>query len=163
MDEFRRQVIKQGNGVATVPPSADHRNGDWISSDIYEGELYLDLDSGLTYSRDSNGITLNGNPLHKIYKAILTQSGTSAPTVDLLILNTVGTVTLSRTAVGRYRLTSTGNFGTNCFFYAPPNFEDTFIEIARIDANSVEIITTQGGTDSDSILNKTSIYIEVYG
>jgi hypothetical protein len=37
-------VTKQGSGVATIPPSADHRNGDWISTDIYQGEMYLDTD-----------------------------------------------------------------------------------------------------------------------
>ena len=33
-----RIVIKQGSGVPTIPVSADHRNGDWLTTDIYEGE-----------------------------------------------------------------------------------------------------------------------------
>lgn len=91
-DERKRMVIKQNAGVATVPASADHRNGDWISTDIYEGEFKLDTDTGLIYSRSSSGITtVSGNSLS--IKRTLTsaeiKTGQSVP-VQIIANNTAG-------------------------------------------------------------------------
>lgn len=54
-------IQKVGNGIATVPPSTDHQNGDWIDTDIYEGELYLDLDTSILYTRVGSDIIKAGN------------------------------------------------------------------------------------------------------
>lgn len=43
MDEFVRMVMKQDEGPATTPPSADHRDGGWIGTDCYVGEWYMDI------------------------------------------------------------------------------------------------------------------------
>ena len=59
-DENVRIVIKQSAGVPTIPVSADHRNGDWITTDIYEGEQYQDTDTGIVYTRSSTGIEAVG-------------------------------------------------------------------------------------------------------
>lgn len=56
MTEYFRMVQKPGNGIATIPPSTDHQNGDWIDTDIYEGELYLDLNTGIVYTRNGSDI-----------------------------------------------------------------------------------------------------------
>ena len=50
-DETRRIIIKKGAGTPTIPTSNDHRDGSWIATDIYEGELYLDTVTGLNYTR----------------------------------------------------------------------------------------------------------------
>lgn len=50
-DETRRIIIKKGAGVPTIPTSNDHRDGSWLATDIYEGELYLDTVTGLNYTR----------------------------------------------------------------------------------------------------------------
>ena len=55
-DETRRIIIKKGAGTPTIPTSNDHRDGSWISTDIYEGELYLDTVNGLNYTRYDNTI-----------------------------------------------------------------------------------------------------------
>lgn len=55
-DEFRRMIIKIGEGVPTIPVSADHRNGDWLDTDIYEGEWYMDSLTGKLYTRYGNSI-----------------------------------------------------------------------------------------------------------
>jgi len=79
-DENVRIIIKQGSGVPTIPVSADHRNGDWIATDIYEGESYMDTDTGLVYNRGASGIVMaNGDPVKLVWKALVTQSGTNAP------------------------------------------------------------------------------------
>jgi hypothetical protein len=51
--KYERRTIKQGKGA----PSTDHRNGDWIETDIYEGELYLDLATSVLYTRVGSTIT----------------------------------------------------------------------------------------------------------
>ena len=55
-DETRRIIIKKGAGTPTIPTSPDHRDGSWLSTDIYEGELYLDTVNGLNYTRYDNTI-----------------------------------------------------------------------------------------------------------
>lgn len=55
-DKSARMIIKTGSGVPTIPVSADHRNGDWIATDIYEGESYMDTDTGIVYTRNGSSI-----------------------------------------------------------------------------------------------------------
>jgi|GEM_PF-3711143 len=50
-NEYARLVTKTASGVPTIPPSASHNNGDWIDTDVYEGELYIDSDTGKIYTR----------------------------------------------------------------------------------------------------------------
>ena len=50
-NETRRIIIKKGTGAPTIPSSSDHTDGTWLSTDIYEGELYLDTVNGLNYTR----------------------------------------------------------------------------------------------------------------
>jgi hypothetical protein len=56
-DEFRRILIKRGSGVPTIPVSDDHQNGDWLVTDLYVGEFYMDTDTGRVYTRTEAGIT----------------------------------------------------------------------------------------------------------
>jgi hypothetical protein len=55
-NETRRIIIKKGAGTPTVPTSNDHTDGTWLTTDIYEGELYLDTTNGLNYTRYDNTI-----------------------------------------------------------------------------------------------------------
>ena len=55
-DLTARIIIKKGEGTPTIPTSSDHRDGSWLSTDIYEGELYLDTTNGLNYTRYDNTI-----------------------------------------------------------------------------------------------------------
>ena len=52
-DETKRIITKVGTGIATVPPSSDHRNGDWLETSIYDAELYMNVTDGKLYT--SNG------------------------------------------------------------------------------------------------------------
>lgn len=40
--------------VPTIPASDDHRNGDWIATDIYVGEIFFNAADGLMFTRDIN-------------------------------------------------------------------------------------------------------------
>ena len=55
--QYARIITKASTGVPTIPPSADHSNGDWISTDIYEHELYLDDATGKIYTNIGGVIT----------------------------------------------------------------------------------------------------------
>jgi len=112
MDIKRRQVIKRSTGVATVPVSADHRNGDWIVTDIYEGELMQDITTGLMYTRTGNEITRSdGSPTYKQFKAKISQTGSNPPTIYATAINTLGIVpTLTYSGVGEYFIQATGLF-----------------------------------------------------
>ena len=104
-NEFRRMIIKVGSGPATIPVSADHRNGDWIATDIYEGELYRDQDSGIFYSRDKQEIYFFEFG-HKVFLGRIYQSGTAAPTTVEGSNNYTGGFTLARTSTGIYTITN---------------------------------------------------------
>ena len=41
---------------ATVPPNEDHKSGLWSGTDIYKGELFINLVDGVMQTRDDNGI-----------------------------------------------------------------------------------------------------------
>ncbi len=61
--EYKRLVQKSGNGKATIPPSPSHDTGDWIATDIYEQELYVDETTKKLYTRvGSTIIQINEKP-----------------------------------------------------------------------------------------------------
>jgi len=74
-DKFERRQIKMGSGVPTIPASTDHRNGDWIATDIYDGEFYMDTDTGLTYTRNGTSIIPAGSGAENFANADLTLTG----------------------------------------------------------------------------------------
>jgi hypothetical protein len=51
-----RMIIKRGRALPTVPASNDNNDGTWVSTDIFEGELYLDTTNGKLYTRIGNDI-----------------------------------------------------------------------------------------------------------
>src|SRR3990167_2324944 len=61
--EYKRLVFKSGNGVPTIPPSPSHDTGDWIATDIYENEGYVDQDTGSMYRRYGDSIILIGSTM----------------------------------------------------------------------------------------------------
>jgi hypothetical protein len=116
-----RIIIKQGSGVPTIPASTDHRNGDWIATDIYEGELYLDNDTGLTYTSNGGVIQMaNGRKKQLVWEALLTQTGTNAPVLTIT-QNDIGITGVSvYSGVGSYTITGfvtllTGNIKIDAF------------------------------------------------
>ena len=54
---FERMVIKLGNGIPTIPATDDHQDGSWLTTDLYIGEWYQDLDTDKVYMRTVSGIT----------------------------------------------------------------------------------------------------------
>lgn len=161
-----RIVIKQGNGQPTIPVSLDPRNGDWLDTDIFEGEMYQDLDTGKVYTRDSNGITdATGVVALTTYKANINQFGTNAPTVNRTFQDDI-TGVWSYISTGVYRYTKVGAF-------TGVTIGDMFLSI-RTEGNlasnfyfqkiSDDVISLQTydetNTLSNTLLNNASILIQ---
>lgn len=75
--EDYRFVIKRGAGLPTIPASADLENGDWIDTDIYEGEFYQDTDTGKIYTRIGSTI-VDGSGLPTTLTVVLNKSDVNA-------------------------------------------------------------------------------------
>lgn len=51
--------------VPTVAPSTDHTDGTWSATDIYEGEVFLNMKDGLAWFRATNGIVQIGGGVNQ--------------------------------------------------------------------------------------------------
>lgn len=164
-DSYARMIIKTGSGVPTIPASADHRNGDWLDTDIYEGELYMDTVTGLMYTRNGSTIyNLSGTAQFKVYRANLTQTGTSIPTADIFENSLSAAPTFTRAGAGDYKMTLTGEWTDNKTFIVINNYVKTgFVQCHRSNANDIIIQTFNTSfVASDAVLDDTSIEIRVY-
>ena len=59
MEEFKRMILKVSdveNDVATIPSTNDHTDGSWLTTDIYEGELFLNVVNNILQTRTEAGI-----------------------------------------------------------------------------------------------------------
>jgi hypothetical protein len=161
-----RIVIKQANGLPTIPVSLDPRNGDWLDTDIFEGEMYQDLDTGKVYTRDANGITdATGKPALTTYKAVLTQGGVIAPAETKVFEDDLEGV-WSYVGVGIYRYTKTGAFagtGRNLMFVQIQSnlVTSSNFNLEKIDSDVIEL-RTYDATDTlaNGILEDASILIQ---
>jgi len=105
-DETKRMIIKKGTGIPTIPISSDHRNGDWIATDIYDGEFYKDSDTGIVYNRSGVSIIKSGSVPNEtvVLKFRVHQSGVSIPIVITYFNPSNFTLTTVRDAAGIYRV-----------------------------------------------------------
>lgn len=108
---------------------------------------------------------------YKVYSALISQSGTDAPTAIILENTLSDTPVWSRTSGGDYRLTLAGEFtadktvcmignvdsGLASGFLTPAEFTYDWI-----DANQVYINSNNGSTLTDSLLNKLYFEVRVY-
>jgi hypothetical protein len=162
-----RAAIKQGSGIPTIPVSTDHRNGDWIATDIYVGEMYLDLDTGMVYTRSGNDIVQpDGSPPTLVWEGTLSQTGVLAPTVDAVNRNSLGgTIVLTYIAAGNYRGTLTGAFATQDKFQGYTNVGSSggHFYVRWETANSFFLVTKDfTGVSVNNILNFSQLRIEIY-
>jgi len=72
------------------------------------GNLVIGGSGGLTLQMLHDTVYTYKRP-YKVYTALLTQSGTNAPTATILE-NTIGTVTFTYLSTGNYRITTPGGF-----------------------------------------------------
>jgi hypothetical protein len=105
------------------------------------------------------------SPSYKVYTALLTQTGTNAPTATVLE-NTLGvTITTSYIAEGTYKLNSSGIvFITDKTAVLGLNGYVDIGNIAARRSNDTSIYVYSGlnGTLANDIINKATIEIRVY-
>lgn len=123
-----------------------------------------------------NGNGKSGDGSYKVYTALLTQSGTDAPT-SIILNNTLGiTPTWSYIGTGSYRLTSTGTFTEKTFLIISDNnnnggggsYNNVNYKFYVNSTDSLNIQTLDfddniaSFVSEDSILSNTPIEIRVY-
>ena len=116
--------------------------------------------SNITADENSTGLLLN----YKSYVALISQSGTAAPSITILE-NTIGDIVWTRFALGDYRGTLTGAFPSGkvvCLSNQIDMLTMTIIQRKNDNVISINTGTPATTTIADSILNNTSIEIRVY-
>ena len=137
-----------------------HSTGVLAATDLIE--VSEDLGGGLFGSRKLTGLQLRNGI--KTYKAILTQTGTHAPTATVFINTLSGTPTFSYIGVGSYEITLTGEFTANKVTVSANNFvSGGLVKVFRKDADDIIIQTYDTSLSStNGVLNETTILIEVH-
>lgn len=105
----------------------------------------------------------------KVYRALLTQSGTSAPTATVLENSLGGTVVWARTGTGAYTATLTGAFPASKVFAKPivfQNLSDVFLQVmfTRSSDNVIAVssVDIPGITSTDLEFTELAVEILVY-
>ena len=101
---------------------------------------------------------------YKVYTALLTQTGTSAPTAIVLENTLGGTIVWTRTGIGVYRATLAGAFVINkVAHFITSGSSDSFKVINRIDSNIIQLASDSfSASPSDGIIGSDTIEIRVY-
>ena len=164
-------TIREVNHTFTLTPGVndDSTRGfvpdsRWI---LDNGDIYLCTDN--TEGAAVWELIFTTTPKYKEYVAILTQTGTSAPTATI-ISNTLGAVTFSRFIAGFYNINSSSLFTTNKTFVSVPNSTvntgNISLNNVNITSNSVialETYNTSGvRTEGTMLPNQIPIEIRVY-
>lgn len=115
-----------------------------------------------------NGEDTSGGGSYKVYTALISQSGTSAPTVKVL-QNTLGTIVWSYSDVGIYIGTLTGRFTIDKTWLTiqqdSPALEGQQLEKIisdSFDGDTITILTYANGVLSNGRLADLGIEIRVY-
>lgn len=106
-------------------------------------------------------------PTYKVYTALMSQVGTSAPTA-IVLENTIGSIVWSRISLGTYRAALAGTFLIDKLFIPCPSggFDASVniggggssYKLARLNDGFIQLTTSA----SDDVLNYTPIEIRVY-
>ena len=104
---------------------------------------------------------------YDVYTVEISQIGTSAPTVNFTLENTIGSIVWTRNGVGDYTATLTGAFVVGKTWAVITNGYQSNtsyqkIEIEKQDANTLNIYTYNGNTNTDGILLNANLEIRVY-
>jgi len=119
--------------------------------------------SNITADENSTGLLLN----YKSYVALISQSGTAAPTA-IVLENTLGEVTFNYISVGNYEVVTSGLFTGDKTFALIPNSRLGTNFIYQVSTNALQIVCRDITSDTPFIpfrndaLNKTTIEIRVY-
>ena len=145
--------------------------------DAGEKTLFLDIADNKLKTKDENGdieeISYINTNAPKVYKALLTQSGTSAPVATVLENTLGGTVVWSYSGPGQYTGTLAGAFTENKTFVLIQGSNDGDTSSAYIydrayrnsggdEIGVVTAIIADPPVATNSLLNSTFLLVEVY-
>ncbi len=149
-------------GQVVVKSQLDLKADNLLTGYVSGAGTVLNTDTVLQAIQKLNGniSALGTQPLR--YKALISQTGTSAPTVTVLE-NTLGTVTYGYSGVGVYTASSSALFTTNkTFIMVNPAYGNGNVAAAKTNTSSIiDIRSGNGLVPTDGILS-TFILIEVY-
>jgi len=131
--------------------------------------LYFDENGILSQKEVDNKTFIQASLPYTTYVALLSQTGTSAPTSTIVDNTLSGTPSLARTGTGSYTLTLASEFPagtTNCII-GSVNLDYTTsysANIYRLSDDVIQITTGNWSTPeaADDVLNNTSIQIIIY-
>jgi hypothetical protein len=176
----RRQVTTVDPAKTLIPLGIKdgRRDDEYLAGAITVEDLAAQVGGLQTVAVD--GITITGDgtpgdplvaaaptPSYKVYTALLTQSGTTAPAA-IVLENTLGTtVTFSYLYVGNYEITFgiVPNFVKTTFLASPLNADASnwFLFVNKYTFPTRIALTTRvNGVDTNNLLNSTFIEIRVY-
>lgn len=145
------------DAIGTTPTT--YSNGSTLAR--YETQSY-------TYAELKAGLGVGS----KVYKALLSQSGTSAPTIEsngtganTPLVNTLsGTPTFGYTAAGDYTFNLTGEFTSGKVLILMGSVDDptSVITYNRVSDDTISIKTKIAGVGTNDLLSNISFYVEVY-
>lgn len=119
-----------------------------------------------TYTLPDRSGTIRVGENYKVYTALLSQSGTSAPTATVLENTLGGTVVWTRSSAGVYAATLAGGFTSDKTWWSPRNSGSApsgfWLELSWQDADTMSLLTLDGMTLSDDAMLTTPIEIRVY-
>ena len=107
-------------------------------------------------------------PPYKVYTALLTQTGTNAPTATVLENTLGGTIVWSRNGLGAYSGTLSGVFTTNKTYVSVEigelltGYGDNVTIYKQSTINEVALTTIKTNTNSDGVLKNSPLEIRVY-
>lgn len=127
----------------------------------------------VTITVDAHGRITLASAAYKVYVALLTQTGTSAPTATVLANTLGGTVVWARTGTGGYTATLSGAFTVNKTIVLVGHegnvaFDYVLFTVFKNSVNSFQLATQEvevtGPTadHADGILQNTEIEVRVY-
>ena len=116
----------------------------------------------------SDAINFNSGeatPQYKVYTALLTQTGTSAPTA-IVLENTLGDILLERQSTGMYKISRADGFTINksIIFSLPNAINGDNVILTDLSSLAVYILSYSliNNIYEDNLLDKTPIEIRVY-
>lgn len=99
-DTYKRLIVKMSTTASeapTVPTSDDHRNGDWIATDIYVGELFYNCEDAILYTRDLNDniqiLATANNDSNRVVEQVNSSQNISTSSRYIIVDTTSGIVT----------------------------------------------------------------------
>jgi len=138
-----------------------------FSAPIGTGKFRFQIDStGSVKVTNDLGVTKSASGVKYEFDGTISQTGTSAPTIDATGINNLpSSITPTRTGVGTFRLTSVGSFSGVCTIQITNGNYNNFrqiIEVVKASDNILSINTYDLSAAADGILTNASINIKVY-